>query len=326
MLNIHILDDYHNTIPTLPGFRKIEQFNVTVWNDHVQDNDILAERLKDADVLVLMRERTKIDGDLLDRLPGLKLISQRGGGPHIDLEGCTRNGVIFSANIRGGEPSYSTAELAWLLILATWRQLPTQIAWLKAGKWQSEPGRTVRGSTIGLYGYGKIAGAVAEYARAFGVNVQWWGSEGSRERAKADGETVPENREAFFATSDIVSVHLRLVPATRGIITAQDLANMREDALFVNVSRAPLVEPGALLAALNAGRPGYAAVDVYEHEPLTDTSDPLINHPNVIATPHIGYVTRENLDSQYNEIYDQILAWHAGNPINVVNPEVLAGT
>lgn len=326
MPSIHILDDYHNTIPTLPGFRKIEDFNVTVWNDHVQDNDILAERLQDADVLVLMRERTKIDGDLLDRLPNLKLISQRGGGPHIDIEGCTRNGIIFSANTSGGEPSYSTAELAWTLILATWRQLPTQLASLKAGTWQTEPGRTLRGSTIGLYGYGKIAGAVATYARAFGLSVQWWGSEGSRDRATADGETVPESREAFFATSDIVSVHLRLVPATRGIITAADLANMREDALFVNVSRAPLVEPGALLAALNLGRPGHAAVDVYEHEPLTDVTDPLINHPNVIATPHIGYVTRENLDSQYNEIYDQILAWHAGTPIHVVNPEVLAST
>lgn len=325
-MNVAILDDYFNTLPGLPSFRKLDGYNVTVWNDHVQDTDILAERLKDTEVLVLFRERTRITGELLDRLPKLKLISQRSVYPHIDVEACTRNGVLLCSNMHAGTPSYGAAELTWTLILASMRQIPAQVASLKAGNWQAGVGRTVRGRTLGIYGYGRIGNAVAGYARAFGMDVRWWSSEAGRERARANGETVAESREAFFSEPDIISVHVRLTPETRGLITLDDLLAMRPDALFVNTSRAGLVQPGALLQALNAGRPGSAAVDVFETEPLTDPNDPLVSHPNVLATPHIGYVTEDELELQFSDIYDQILAFAAGQPIHMINPEVLAKT
>lgn len=322
-MKITILDDYFDTLRTLECFQKLDGHDVAVWNDHVQDVDALAERLKDTEVLVLIRERTKIRAPLLERLPNLKLISQRSVYPHIDLDDCTRLGVILSSSQHPGTPSYSTAELTWGLILAAMRQIPQQMASLKAGGWQSGVGRTLRGHTLGIFGYGRIGSTVAGYGEAFGMNLLVWASEGSRARAEADGRRTAESKAAFFEECDVLSLHLRLYDATRGIVTAEDLARMKPTALLVNTSRAPLIEPDALVGALRAGRPGMAAVDVYEDEPVRDTSHPLFQMDNVICTPHIGYVTRDEYELQFRDIFDQILAYEAGSPINVINPEVL---
>ncbi|HEX6632334.1 MAG TPA: D-2-hydroxyacid dehydrogenase family protein [Usitatibacter sp.] len=322
-MKISILDDYFDTIRTLPCFGMLAGHEVEVWNDHAQDDDVLAQRLAKADVLVLIRERTKIRGALLERLPKLKLISQRSVYPHIDTEACTRLGIVVSSSQHPGTPCYAAAELTWALVLAAMRQIPQQVASLKAGRWQMGVGTTLRGKTLGLYGWGRIAHAVADYARAFGMRVIVWASEASRARARDEAVEVAASKEAFFEESDVLSLHMRLYPATRGIVTRTDLARMKPSALFVNTSRAPLVEPGALEAALAAGRPGMAAVDVFEHEPLVDTTHPLLNLPNVIATPHIGYSTREEYELQFEEIFDQVLEWLDGTPINVVNPAVL---
>ncbi|MCB1547419.1 MAG: D-2-hydroxyacid dehydrogenase family protein, partial [Hyphomicrobiaceae bacterium] len=268
-------------------------------------------------------ERTKIRTPLLERLPRLKLISQRSVFPHIDIDTCTRLGIIVSSGQHPGTPSYATAELTWGLMLAAYRQIPQQMASLKAGHWQIGVGSTLRHRLLGLYGYGRIAKAVAGYGKAFGMRVQVWAREASRERARADGLEVAESKAAFFETSDVISLHMRLVDATRHIVTAEDLARMKPTALIVNTSRAPLVAPGALVAALKAGRPGMAAVDVYEEEPVRDPSHPLLQLDNVICTPHIGYVTREEYEIQFSDIFDQITAYVGGTPINVVNPDAL---
>jgi D-3-phosphoglycerate dehydrogenase len=323
-MRIAILDDYFDTLRGLPCFRKLAGHDVTVWNDHVQDTDILAERLRDAEILVLIRERTKIGAALLERLPNLKLISQRSVYPHIDVAACTRNGVILSSSQHPGTPSYAAAELTWALVLAAARRLPQQVAALKQGVWQTSVGQTLRGRVLGIHGYGRIGLAVAGYGRAFGMRVQVWASPASRDRAAADGWDVPGSKADFYATSDVVSLHMRLVEATRGIVTADDLALMKPSAILVNTSRAPLIAPAALEAALRAGRPGFAAVDVYEQEPLRDPAHPLLNMENAICTPHIGYVTEDEYELQFSEIFDQILAYAAGAPINVINPDALA--
>ena len=322
-MKISILDDYHDTLRTLNAFSKLAGHEVTIWNDHVQDTDALAGRLKGAEALVLIRERTPIRAPLLERLPGLRLISQRSIYPHIDVDACTRLGIVLSSNMSPGTPSYATAELTWGLIIAALREIPRQMDSLKAGKWQIGVGNTMRGKTLGVFGYGRIGAVVAGYAKAFGMKVLVWARETSQARARADGYAVAGGKEAFFEECDVVSLHMRLVEATRGIVTARDLARMKPTALIVNTSRAPLIEPGALVAALKAGRPGKAAVDVYEEEPLRDTGHPLLNMDNVTCTPHLGYVTREDHEIAFAEIFDQVNAYVAGKPINVVNPEVL---
>jgi D-3-phosphoglycerate dehydrogenase len=324
-MKISILDDYFDTVRTLACFRKLDGHEVTVWNDHVQDTDALAARLKDAECLVLIRERTKIQAPLLDRLPKLKLISQRSVYPHIDIDACTRLGVIVSSSQHAGTPSYATVELTWALILAAARQLPQQMASLKAGNWQIGVGTSLRGKTLGVFSYGRIGAAVARVGKAFGMNVLAWGREESLARARADGYATAASKAEFFASCDVVSLHLRLVAATRHIVKAEDLARMKPSAILVNTSRAPLIEPGALAAALRAGRPGYAAVDVFEDEPMRDPGFPLLQFGQVVATPHIGYVTREEYETQFTDIFDQIIAYVAGKPINVVNPQVLTG-
>lgn len=321
-MKVAILDDYFDTLRGLPCFAKLEGHEVTVWTDHVQDTDALAGRLQDTEALVLFRERTQITGELLDRLPKLRLISQRSVYPHVDVEACTRNGVLLCSNMHAGTPSYAAAELTWGLILAAARQIPQQMASLREGRWQMGVGQTLRGRVLGLYGYGRIARVVAGYAEAFGMEVRWWGSEDGRARARADGREVAGSREAFFAEADVVSLHVRLKPETRGIITGSDLAQMGPSAIFVNTSRAGLVEPGALLAALEAGRPGRAAVDVFDSEPVS-AGDPLATHPAVIATPHIGFVTEDEFELQFADIFDQIVAYAGGSPINMINPEAL---
>jgi D-3-phosphoglycerate dehydrogenase len=322
-LKIAVLDDYHDTVRTLACFAKLAGHEVRIWSDHVQDVDALAERLRDTEALVLIRERTQVRAPLIERLPRLRLISQRSVYPHIDVEACTRRGVVVSSSLHAGTPSYAAAELTWALLLAAMRRLPQQMAALRAGRWQTGVGETVRGKTLGIYGYGRIGRVVAGYGKAFGMEVRVWSREASLERARADGHVAAPGKEAFFAESDVISLHMRLVDATRGIVTAGDLARMKPSALLVNTSRAGLVERGALEAALAAGRPGMAAVDVFDEEPLRDPRHPLLSMDNVVCTPHIGYVTRDEYELQFSDIFDQILAYAAGKPINVVNPEAL---
>jgi D-3-phosphoglycerate dehydrogenase / 2-oxoglutarate reductase len=298
-MKISILDDYHDTLRTLDCFTKLTGHDVEVWNDHVQDVDALAERLRETEALVLIRERTQIRAPLLRRLPKLRLISQRSVYPHIDVDACTELGVVVSSSMHPGTPSYAAAELTWALVLAAPQQ------------------------ALGVYGYGRIGSVVAGYGQAFGMNVWVWARSGSRERARSDGYTVAPSKEAFFSECDVLSLHMRLVDATRGIVTADDLARMKPTALLVNTSRAPLIEPGALVAALKSGPPGMAAVDVYEEEPVLDASHPLLAMENVVCTPHIGYVTRDEYELQFSDVFDQIVAYAAGTPINVVNPSVL---
>ena len=322
-MKISILDDYFDTLRTLPCFAMLAGHEVTVWNDHVQDTDALAARLAEAEVLVLFRERTKILAPLLERLPKLRLISQRSVYPHIDIDACTRQGVVVSSSQHPGTPCYAAAELTWALALATARQLPQQMAALQAGRWQMGVGSTLGGKTLGIYGYGRIGAAVAGYGRAFGMRVVIWSGAESRARALADGYEIAASREDFFASADVLSLHVRLYPATRGMVTAEDLARMKPTAILINTSRAGLIAPGALVAALRAGRPGGAGVDVFDSEPLTDVTDPLLTLPTVVATPHIGYVTRDEYELQVQEIFGQIQAYAAGKPENVVNPAVL---
>jgi D-3-phosphoglycerate dehydrogenase len=321
-VRIAILDDYFDTLRTLPCFRKLDGHEVTIWTDHTQNIDTLAERLKNTEVLVLIRERTHIREALLDRLEALRLISQRSVYPHIDIDACTRRGVIVSSDQHAGSPSYAAAELTWGLIIAAMRQIPKQMSALRAGTWQIGVGNSLRGNTLGIYGYGRIGATVASYGKAFGMNVLVWARQASLERARSDGYPVAQSKRAFLESCDVISLHMRLVTETLGILTRDDLACMKPTALLVNTSRAPLIERGALVDALRAGRPGMAAIDVYDEEPLLDPNDPLLVMPNVVCTPHIGYVTREEYEIQFSDIFDQIAGYAAGSPINVVNPKV----
>jgi D-3-phosphoglycerate dehydrogenase / 2-oxoglutarate reductase len=322
-VKVSILDDYFDTLRTLRCFRKLDGHDVTVWNDHVQDIDALAARLRETEVLVLIRERTQIREPLLERLGALRLISQRSVYPHIDIAACTRRGIIVSSAQHAGSPSYAAAELTWGLIIAAMRQIPQQMFALRAGTWQTGVGQSLRGKTLGVYGYGRIGATVAGYGKAFGMDVLVWARDASLERARSDGYSAAQSKRAFFESCDVVSLHLRLVEETRGIVTGDDLACMKPTALLVNTSRARLIEAGALVTALRAGRPGMAAVDVYEDEPLRDPGHPLLTLGNVVCTPHIGYVTQDEYEIQFSDVFDQIVAYAAGNPINVVNPKVI---
>ncbi|MCG6207551.1 D-2-hydroxyacid dehydrogenase family protein [Rhodopseudomonas sp. HC1] len=323
-MKIAILDDYFDTLRTLPCFSKLAGHDVAIHNDHLQDTDALAERLKDVEALVLIRERTQLRAPLLEKLPNLKLISQRSVYPHIDIDACTRLGIIVSSNMHADTPSYAAAELTWGLVLAAMRQIPQQMAALQAGTWQIGVGHTLRDKTLGIYGYGRIGSVVAGYGRAFGMSVLVWAREPNLAQARADGYQIAGSREELFAQSDVLSLHMRLVDATRGIVTRDDLARMKPSALLVNTSRAGLIESGALADALRSGRPGMAAIDVFDTEPLRDPQDPLLTLPNVVATPHIGYVTRDEYELQFSDIFDQIVAYASGEPINVVNPPAIS--
>ncbi|ABD08917.1 D-isomer specific 2-hydroxyacid dehydrogenase, NAD-binding [Rhodopseudomonas palustris HaA2] len=325
-MKVAILDDYFDTLRTLNCFGRLQGHDVTVFNDHVQDTDALASRLRDTEALVLIRERTQIRAALLEKLPRLKLISQRGVYPHIDVDACTRLGIVVSSNMSAGAPSYAAAELTWGLVLGAMRQIPQQMAALKAGVWQIGVGHTLRDKTLGIYGYGRIGRVVAGYGRAFGMTVLVWAREPNLAEARADGYQIAGSKEDLFAHSDVLSLHMRLIDATRGIVTRADLARMKPTALLVNTSRAGLIEQGALVAALRAGRPGMAAIDVFDTEPLRDPQDPLLAMDNVVATPHIGYVSRDEYELQFGDIFEQIVAYAAGEPINVVNPASLSSS
>lgn len=323
-MDITVLDDYQDTVRTLACYAKVAGHQVTVWNDHTKDVDVLAKRLADTEALTLLRERTPVGAPLLERLPKLKLISQVSVYPHVDVAACTRRGVILSSAMAPGRPSYATAELTWGLVIAAVRRIPQEMAALRAGRWQAYPvGTGLRGKTLGIYGYGRIGAVVAGYGKAFGMSVLAWGREGSLAKAREDGHAVATDKAALFAEADVLSLHVRLIDATRGLVTAADLARMKPTALLVNTSRAGLIAPGALEAALRAGRPGMAAVDVYEDEPVLGGRHPLLRMDNVVCAPHLGYVEREGLEHMFTTIFDQILAYARGAPINVVNPEVL---
>jgi D-3-phosphoglycerate dehydrogenase len=319
-MKIVIPDDYQDAVRTLDCFSKLSGHDVTIYNDTVKDLDSLVERFQEAEALVLIRERTAITEPLLARLPRLKLISQTARGiPHIDLEACTRQGVTVAG---GGGSGYSTAELTWGLVLAAMRFIPQEVARLKAGQWQTTLGRGLRGRTLGIFGYGKIGSLVAAYGRVFGMRVLVWGRERSLTEAKAAGFETASSKQELFETSDVLSLHIRMIPETRGIVQAADLARMKPSALLVNTSRAALIESGALEEALRQGRPGFAAVDVYETEPITK-DHPLLQMENVICTPHLGYVEKDSYEDYLGTAFDQVLAFEAGHPINVLNPAVL---
>jgi D-3-phosphoglycerate dehydrogenase / 2-oxoglutarate reductase len=319
-MKITILDDYANVVRDLPCFRKLAGHDVTVWNDQTTNDDALAERLKDAEILVLLRERTAIRAPLIERLQKLKLISQRNVYPHIDIDACTRRGILVCSTNPPMTAFHSAAELTWGLIIASLRRIPQENAALKNGRWQSSVGLDMRGSMLGIFGYGRIGALLARYAQAFEMKTMVWGREDSQSRARTDGVRIASSRETLFAQSDILAVTIRLNPETTGIVKAGDLARMKPTALFVNTSRAALIEPGALLEALRRGQPGMAALDVFDNESPHCVNDPLVAMDNVVATPHLGYVTHNNLESYFSYAFDQVTAWIAGKPINVVNP------
>lgn len=318
-MKIVVIDDYQNAFKTLKCFPKLSGHEVTVYTDPETDIGKLAERLKEADALVLTQQRTNFPRALIEKLPKLKLIGQTGrAATHVDLEACTEKGIVVSAG-GAGNPN-ATAELTWGLILSALRKLPFEVQRLKEGQWQSTLGTGVNGKTIGIYAYGKIGSIVAAVGKAFGARVVCWGREGSTGRAKAAGFEVAKSREEFFGGADIVSLHLPLNKDTRGIVTRDDLARMKPTALIVNASRAGLIADGALVEALKAGRPGMAAVDVYEKEPVLGANHPLLKMDNVTCTPHLGYVTRESYEEYYAVVVDDIVNFAAGKPSNVLNP------
>ncbi len=321
-MNITILDDYQDAVRGLSCFAKLAGHSVTVHRDSVSDADTLVARLAEADAVVLIRERTRIPAAVIARLPKLKILSQTGGaGKHIDIEACTRAGIVVCAGT--GAPD-APAELTWGLILASVRSIALEDRRLREGRWQTTLGRTLKGMTLGIYGYGKIGSLVAGYGKAFGMKVIAYGREASAKRAHAEGVKMAASRAQLFSGADVLSVHLRLAPETRGIVTREDLALMKSDAVFVNTSRAELVSPGALEAALKAGAPGFAALDVFEGEPVLGAKHPLLEMDNVVATPHLGYVTEDNYELYFGTAFDNILAVSAGKPATtVVNPEAL---
>ena len=322
-MKIALIDDYQNAFPTLKCYAKLKDHEVVVYTDTEKDPARLAERLKDAEAVVLTQQRSRFPRAAIERLPKLKLVSQTGRATaHIDVAACTERGIVVSAG--GAGNPHATAELTWALILAALRHIPYEVRRLREGHWQSTLGIAVQHKTLGIYALGRIGSIVARVGQTFGARVLCWGREGSTARAREAGYEVAKSREAFFAGADILSLHLPLNKETQGIVTAADLALMKPSALLANTSRAGLIAQGALVNALKAGRPGMAAVDVYEDEPVLGAAHPLLKMDNVICTPHLGYVEKDTYEDYYGVVVDQIVAYAAGNPINVVNPEVIA--
>jgi D-3-phosphoglycerate dehydrogenase len=331
-MNIIILDDYQDAVRKLRCAAKLGPLNAKVFTNSVKGNGQLSVRLRDAEVLVLIRERTHFNRQLLEKLPKLKLIVQTGKvGSHIDVETCTRLGIAVA---EGEGSPVAPAELTWALIMASMRRLPQYIGNLKHGAWQqsglkaaSMPanfgvGMILRGKKLGIWGYGRVGQLVAGYGRAFGMQVQIWGSEASRLRALADGYTAASSRENLFESSDVLSLHLRLTDNNRGLITLEDLTLMQATSLFVNTSRAELIAEGALVSALNRGRPGMAAIDVFDTEPILQ-GHPLLRLENAVCTPHIGYVEQDGYEQYFDAAFDNVLNFIKGQPTNLVNPEAL---
>jgi len=321
-MKIAIIDDYQDAFRKLECSKKLAGHELIAFTDTEKDPAKLAARLQDVEILVLTQQRSKLPRAVIEKLPKLKLVSQTGrNANHIDIAACTEKGIVVSAG-GAGNPN-PTAELAWALILAALRRIPQEVRRMQDGKWQGSVGTGLAGKTLGIYAYGRIGSLVAQVGKAFGMRVWCWGRDGSTAKAKVAGYEVAASREAFFAESDVISLHLPLNDGTRGIVTAEDLARMKPSALIVNTSRAPIIAKDALVAALKAGRPGRAAIDVYEDEPVLNANHPLIGMDNVVCTPHLGYVEESTYEAYYNAAVEQILAFIAGKPINVANPDVL---
>ena len=322
-MKIAVIDDYQDAFRKLACFSQLKDHDVVVFNDTEKDPARLADRLAGADAVLLTQQRSPFPRAVIDKLTSVKLIAQTGRNTnHIDLAACTQKGIVVSA--AGAGSPHATAELTWALILASLRHIPHEVEQLKQGVWQTTVGTGLHGKTLGVYAPGRIGSCVAQVGRAFGMKVTCWGRDASKAKAREAGYEVPESREAFFAGADVISLHLPLNKETRGIVTAIDLAQMKRTALLVNTSRAPLIAEGALLSALKQGRPGFAAVDVFEDEPVVGGNHPLLTLSNVICTPHLGYVEQRTYDAYYGAAVDNMLAYASGKPINVLNPEVLA--
>jgi len=331
-MNVVILDDYQDAVRKLKCAAKLDAYPAKVYTNTVKGIGQLSVRLKDADIVVLIRERTPISRQLIEKLPKLKLIVQTGrAGSHVDIAACTERGIAVAEGT--GSPT-APAELTWALIMAAMRRLPQYIGNLKHGAWQqsglkagSMPanfgiGSVLHGKTLGIWGYGKIGRLIAGYGQAFGMNVMVWGREPSLERAVMDGHQAAASRDEFFTQSDVLSLHLRLNDDTRAIVQTEDLARMKPTALLVNTSRAELIEPDALLGALNRGRPGMAAVDVFEAEPILQ-GHALLRLENCVCTPHVGYVEQDTYEAYFGEAFDNVIHFIEGNPTNIINPAAL---
>ena len=328
-MKIAVIHDYADVFRTTRAYPKLKGHEVKVHTDAYTDPARVVEQVKGCEALVLTQQRVPLARDTIARLPDLKFIVQTGGNLyHLDVAACTEHGVVVShprgdGGASASTPYSTTAELAWGLILASLRHIPYEVERMKQGHWQSTVGPRLSGKTLGIYAFGHIGAAVARVGRAFGMEVVCWGREGSTAKAKAEGFAIARSREAFFESADVLSLHLRVVPETRGIVTAQDLARMKPTALLVNTSRAPIIADGALVAALEKGRPGFAAVDVYETEPVTGANHPLLRMKNALCAPHLGYCTQEQYETLYGGAVDGLLAYAAGKPTNVINPEAL---
>lgn len=331
-MNIVILDDYQDAVRKLACAAKLDAYQAKVYTNTVKGIGQLSVRLKDADVVVLIRERTQLPRQLIEKLPKLKMIAQTGRvGSHVDVGACTERGIVVAEGM--GSPT-APAELTWALIMAAMRRIPHYVSHLKHGAWQqaglknaSMPpnfgiGSVLKGKTLGIWSYGKIGQIVAGYGRAFGMRVLVWGSQASRARAQADGYEVALSKSEFFRDSDVLSLHLRLQDDTRGAVTLEDLAQMKTSSVLVNTSRAELIEPEALIASLNRGRPGLAAVDVFESEPILQ-GHALLRLENCICTPHIGYVEQESYEMYFSAAFDNVVNFIKGTPTNIVNPGAL---
>ncbi len=322
-MKIAVIDDYQDAFRKLSCFARLKDHEVVLFHDTEKDPAKLAARLKDAAAVILTQQRSPLPRALIEKLPDtLKLIAQTGRNTnHIDVAACTEKGIVVAA--AGGGTSYATGELAWGLIIASLRHIPHEVGQLKQGVWQTTVGTGLHGKTLGIYALGKIGSCVAQVGKAFGMKVTCWGRDASQAKAREQGYEVPASREAFFGNADIISLHIPLNQETRGIVTAADLARMKPSALIVNTSRAPIIASGALVDALKQGRPGCAAVDVYEEEPVTGGNHPLLKMPNAICTPHLGYVEQSTYESYYGTVIDSILGFASGRPVNVLNPEAL---
>jgi D-3-phosphoglycerate dehydrogenase len=325
-MKIAVLHDYADVFRSTRAYPRLQDHEVVIHTEASTDPGRVIEQAAGCDALLLTQQRVPLTRQIVERLPELRFISQTGRNTyHLDLPACTEHGIVVSAGGRsgGGSPYSTTAELTWGMILASLRHLPYEVARLKQGHWHTTVGTRLFGHTLGIYAFGHIGGAVARVGKAFGMHVVCWGREGSTARAKAEGFEIAASREAFFEHADVLSLHLPSNSETRGIISADDLARMKPTALLVNTSRAPIIAAGALVAALQQGRPGFAAVDVYEEEPVVGATHPLLHMSNVLCTPHLGYAERGSYEALYTLAVDQLLAYAKGQPINVANPEAV---
>lgn len=329
-MKIAVLHDYPDAFRRSAAYSRLSGHEVAIHTGTEKDPERIAEIIGDCEAAVFTQQRVPFPRAAAEKVRALKFISQTGRNVyHIDIPACTERGIAISVGGVSGPPGQtarnfaSTVELTWGLIIASMRHLPYEVERLKAGHWQSTLGERLYGNTLGVYAYGHIGESVAKIGHAFGMRVLCWGREGSTAKARADGFEVASSREAFFESCDVISLHLAANKDTYGIVTAADLARMKSTSLLVNTSRAPIVAAGALVEALKRGRPGYAAIDVYEEEPVTGARHPLLALPNALCTPHLGYNDREGFERFYETAVNQLLAYDEGKPINVINPEAL---